>query len=847
MITIIPLSRKSGVIYCLAALLVVLMVCLVYLGTVLYLTRGIDRRSVEFRSHAFAVALTGKAEDVESLEGELDRLLPSRRTMAVAFWPEKAGAFVFGWVPVIGDNLKTLASVPAQLVNYEESIRQMLAGMADLTEAARTTEGSADPIAAITSGSFAGLLRSAQASLDSARLSAASAREVRGAARQNRLLGPVRSGQQRIDESGLEVTALLDYASGVVSALEDFALAVRAAEAARPILASPASALTGLSGTRRLMADMADYSRHAHETATAARHLTPGFAQGSRLDATVGAMQDLTLALHYAGLGSVTAIDALGQPVMVLSKADGFILSSPGTVAAMKQLAEAGPALEQAAALLDSVTATLSESPSLKALPGLLPEVQNVADLASRASAAVRNLNDLAGILPDLTGDEGRRVYLVLGVAAGELRAIGGFVSSLWRVEFKDGALAGISYMDVVHADNLDNLGTRGPAPQALQLHMNAGAWYMRDTGWDPHFPATAEVVREFYRNSSGEYVDGVAVITQMGFERMAGLVGGIHTAEGDFVSPEEVTGFLESSTDAYGTVALDTLMKELIASLNGAVMARDPLGVAQTFRSIFERKEAFVYIFDPQVQARIDSLGWGGAFPMPVGDRIGIIDSNVGWSKSDRNIERSARYSVDLRDSEHPSAELTLSYRHAGSPAGTECPPQSPLKGPHTYTQLKNACYWDFFRVYTGLGSQLTGASPLLLPATSIAARVGGVAEGSDTIQAGFDENGPFTSGLFVLAAGQPASFVLRYIVSNDAVKRTAGEVAYRLLLVSQPGVSERKFTVEVILPDGYEVTRTSLPRLEKSNGRVSFTLNLESDVDLTVVAAPSGSQGGK
>ena len=827
----------------LTALLVALVVCLAYSGMVLYMAQGIDRRFTTLRSRAFEITLSGNLNDTESLDGELDRALPSRRTMDAAFWPVKAGAFVFGWAPVIGDNLKTGASVPTQLAHYEESIRHMLAGMSDLTQAARTIESSKDPISAITSDSFSGLLRSAQTHLDSARSSAASASAMRGAVRPNRLIGPVRSGQQHIDASGLELMAVIDFASRIVPALEDFTSAVRAADAARPILANPALALTDISNTRRLMADMAVYSGSAYENATVATRLTPDFVKGSRLDAMVGAMRDLALAMHYAGLGFEKAIDALELPIKSLGEAGGFILSNPGTVAALRQLGEAGPALEQAVALLDSVTSTLDKSTSLKAVPELLNEVENVAGLASRTSAALRDLNDLASVLPDLTGDEGHKVYLVLGVTAGELRAIGGFVSSLWRVEFHEGALTGIKYMEIMQADNLDNLGTRGPAPLALQLHMNAGAWYMRDTGWNPHFPATADVAREFYRNNSGEYADGVAVITQTAFERLVDLIGGINTAKGHFVSPEEVTSLLESSTDAYGTVALDALMKELIVNLNGSILARDPFDMAQTFRSIFERKEASVYIFDPQIQAKINKLGWAGAFPVPDGDRIGIIDSNVGWSKSDRNIERSARYSVDLRDPEHPTAELTLSYRHAGSPAGAECPPQSPKPGPtNTYKQLKDACYWDFFRVYTGLGSQLTGASPLPLPPTSIAARVRGLPEGSDTIQADFDDNGPFTSGLFVLAAGQPTSIILRYAVPKDAVKLTTGEVAYRLLLVSQPGVSARKFTVEVMLPDGYEVALTSLPPLEKSNGRVSFTLNLDSDVDLLLTAARSG-----
>ena len=90
----------------------------------------------------------------------------------------------------------------------------------------------------------------------------------------------------------------------------------------------------------------------------------------------------------------------------------------------------------------------------------------------------------------------------------------------------------------------------------------------------------------------------------------------------------------------------------------------------------------------------------WDGRVSAAPGDYLYTVDSNVGWSKSDRNVERKVRYVVDLRRETGPRINLTLMYNNHSGPGSPGCEPQWLNRG-SSYGQLKNACYWDYFRVY--------------------------------------------------------------------------------------------------------------------------------------------------
>ena len=105
-----------------------------------------------------------------------------------------------------------------------------------------------------------------------------------------------------------------------------------------------------------------------------------------------------------------------------------------------------------------------SNSPSVDKL------IRNLQDFEK----GLKFLVDVAPVTSELIGESGAKKYLVLGHSADELRATGGFVSSIWLVELEQGKLKDIKYQDAVSVDDWERLDMYPAAPFGLEEHMNA-------------------------------------------------------------------------------------------------------------------------------------------------------------------------------------------------------------------------------------------------------------------------------------------------------------------------------------------------------------------------------------
>ena len=103
---------------------------------------------------------------------------------------------------------------------------------------------------------------------------------------------------------------------------------------------------------------------------------------------------------------------------------------------------------------------------------------------------------------PSLFGGDAQRNYLLLAQNSDELRGSGGFISGAGILAINKGD---ISIKDFGDAYKVDNLKVQHPAPpSALQKYMAASQWFIRDVGWYPNFPTTADVARLYLPSGSG-------------------------------------------------------------------------------------------------------------------------------------------------------------------------------------------------------------------------------------------------------------------------------------------------------------------------------------------------------
>ncbi len=543
---------------------------------------------------------------------------------------------------------------------------------------------------------------------------------------------------------------------------------------------------------------------------------------GQELDRLSGVLHGLELVAGGASQG----LEVLGPSLHILEQGQPSLLhDEPAMVRMLTALQEARPGLKEAAAHVQEGVVLLSS-----ASPSTLLRL-------SELSKAFQALADLSEVAPSLLGLEGPRKYLVLGQTADELRATGGFVSTIWIATFNKGELVEIRYQDTVEVDDLDRLDLYPVPPPGLNLHMQACCWLLRDVSWEPDFPFSARLAQEVYRLGQREAVDGVIALNQWTFQRLVDFLGGLPTPEGNGrISPEGLMAFIQERTDVEGRGYTRYLLPQILVELERNAAPSNVVALAQLIQDLFREKLLMVYVNDPQVQARVHRLEWDGSVAQGEGDYLMVVDSNVGWSKVDRNIRRSTSYQVALDPQGVSSAHLLLEYQNLSGPEASGCQLQWMARG-HAYTQQMQACYWDELRVYLPSGSLLVQATPMPLPEGAIYVQQSVGVAGQETLQTSTAYGKTVLEGLLVDPPGDTVQQSFLYELPQGVLFAQGGRWTYTLVVQKQPGVLERSVEVVVSLAPGYRVDEATPRPTRIEEGRVVWQFSQSEDVHLEVV----------
>jgi hypothetical protein len=276
--------------------------------------------------------------------------------------------------------------------------------------------------------------------------------------------------------------------------------------------------------------------------------------------------------------------------------------------------------------------------------------------------------------------------------------------------------------------------------------------------------------------------------------------------------------------------------LQGILEKLNQPLSLGSFVKVASAAQASLRSRDLLIYAEDAEAQDGLRSAGWDGGLGRREKDYLYVVDSNVGWSKADRNIQRGARYEVDLRKGPGARASLTLSYVNHSGPGSPGCEPQWLNRGTN-YTQLKNACYWDFWRVYTPQGSRPLGNTPLALPLHSVSAEIDVGRAGVDTFGVSSSYNRNVLSGLFALGAGEQIQFSMVYDLPSDVVVRSGNDIEYELLVQKQPGSRGIDMTLEFVIPTGYRLATSSIPPAFSDDSRIGFDFRVEQDTIFSAV----------
>ena len=89
--------------------------------------------------------------------------------------------------------------------------------------------------------------------------------------------------------------------------------------------------------------------------------------------------------------------------------------------------------------------------------------------------------------------------------------------------------------------------------------------------------------------------------------------------------------------------------------------------------------------------------------------------------------------------------------------------------------------------------------------------------------------------SGLFALGAGEQTQFNMIYDQAPDVVSRSAGKIEYELLVQKQPGSRGSEMSLELVVPEGYRLSSSSISPAFTDDSRIGFDFRIDQDTIFT------------
>jgi hypothetical protein len=522
------------------------------------------------------------------------------------------------------------------------------------------------------------------------------------------------------------------------------------------------------------------------------------------------------------------ACDAL-EPVLVTF---GESNEAPGDMSLERVtdlVAEKQPDLEQALAAVERAQDAWAQVDVERLSPWI---AQKMAPLEQGLPLLQAGLA-AATIAPDLLGAEEPRTYLVLALNEDELRPSGGFISGVGEVWVKAGQVVTMTFRD---SYAVDDFGEPYPAaPEPMRRYMGIELWVFRDSNWSPHFPTAARQAISLYRPGHTVSVDGVIALDQRAMQEVVGAIGPLRIeGQEEAVSGDTIMAYIRRAwTPEDGSTGGEWWQrrKSFMGPIADAAWERvrggqiDWVGLARTLLRLLEEKHLLIYLEHPQAAALLAEQGWDGAMPSGTQDFLMVLDTNMGYNKTNRRVQETISYQVDLRPPS-PQAVLTLVYTHTST---ADYPCQQDMPYEPNYERLMNLCHWDYLRVYVPQDSHFLGATRI--PVSDEALLTGEGTSGEVTVQQA--EEGPWTTFgvLGVLAPSTSQTRHFFWTLPKDVVEWTGDEGWYSLRVQKQPGTSGHPLTVQIRLPEGSVLVDATPPPTATAGGWVIYRTALDRD----------------
>jgi hypothetical protein len=435
---------------------------------------------------------------------------------------------------------------------------------------------------------------------------------------------------------------------------------------------------------------------------------------------------------------------------------------------------------------------------------------------------------------------EGPKTYLLLVQNEDELRPTGGFITAIGTLLVQDGKISNISFEDSSLSENW-----RMPYPAApWQLHqyMNSPVLILGDSSWYTDYPTAALYAETLYSYTDSHSVDGVIAFDQQLLVQILAATGPLDLEGVAYpIDSGNVIAYMRSAKtptekdlatpDWNNKVFISRIANALIGKIfNGEIQ---PDRLVYTLLKALNEHHLLLKLDNPAMTFLLARHRWDGAVRPKSGDFLMVVDSNIGFNKTNAVVESSLGYEVNLTDLQSPTGSLTQIHRNNAS--ATICKHWYKIRLPGENDYPITDCYWNYLRVYLPGGSALLEANPQFVPANwmilkqNVPAQVDTLDEGIDGVQA--------FGTLQVVPGGQSLMVNLSYSLPAGILQELPGtdHYLYHLLVQKQPGTLAVPFILRVVLPANATIEKIPSGAVVQG-GSIIVQTNLQTDREFMI-----------
>jgi hypothetical protein len=474
----------------------------------------------------------------------------------------------------------------------------------------------------------------------------------------------------------------------------------------------------------------------------------------------------------------------------------------------------------------------------------LSDRVKKLIDLFDQWYPATRSGTALISIMPQLIGMDRPRTYLLLVQNEDELRPTGGFISVAGRIIVSAGQIISLTMIDGGLVDDYLHKPYDFP-PEPLYTVMGAELWLFRDANWSPDFPTSAQQSAHLYDyGKGGGPFDGIIAINQHVAEAVVAAVEPVSIENEEPLTAHTLQAALR---EAWGprnytkfSQRKDFINKMMQAIIQRMLQSPNEVRWPVLLRGLIDNLNSHDLLISlnlPDVdQAAL--ARWSGALQKTSGDYLMVVDTNVGFNKTNSIVTQAMTYHAALQPDRSIRATVVIDYRNP-NPAAPGC---DHLMVSYlittTYQTLIDRCYYDYLRVLTPDGAQLIDSTAQPVPAEYLVTGRG--TDGSITVTRELDKNSFGT--LLVVERGATRQIALSYSLPNTLLTRDGDNWVYHLIWQKQAGAYAWPIEFKLSWPGNWKyVTSAITPKtLEAHSLTIEQTLGADLEIEIKLSDKP-------